>query len=154
VTHEYVLATGGVIYGAQVGTRRPTAVAWAADRILVVGSDDEVRAISRGDSHTFELAGRAVTALPAEPREAELRLRRAIRRGLPFEPDEVLRPLLAPGADARLSVGGRADLAIWSRDPRALTADGCADLRIEHVVRGGRMAESPTATGPLADPPG
>jgi hypothetical protein len=168
VTHEYVLATGGVVYGAPPspagagadvgrvapGSQRPTAVAWAADRILALGSDDEVRAISRGDSHMLDLRGRAVTPLPAEPAEAELRLRRAVQRGQPFEPDDVLRPLLAPGADPQLAVGGRADLAIWSRDPRELAVEQASDLRIERVVRGGRLAESPTASGSLAIPPG
>lgn len=153
MTHEYVLATGGVVYGAPPGPRRATALAWAADRILAIGSDDEVRAISRGDSHTLDLDGRAVTPLPAEPAEAELRLRRAVQRELPFEPDEVLRQLLPVGADAQLAVGGRADLAIWSLDPRALAPGRAPELRIEQVVRGGRLAESPTAPGPVASPP-
>jgi predicted amidohydrolase YtcJ len=40
--------------------RRATAVAIAANRILAVGTDDEIRAVSRGDSHVVDLRGRTV----------------------------------------------------------------------------------------------
>jgi hypothetical protein len=167
VTHEYVLATGGVIFGAPVaasgpagmaaaigGSRgRPSAIAWAADRLLAIGSDGEVRAVSRGDSHMVDLHGGAVTALPAEPDEAELRLRRAVQRGVPFELEELLRPLLPPGADSQLETGGRADLAIWSHDPLALPPERAMELRIVRVVRGGRLAASPTAPVPHTETP-
>jgi hypothetical protein len=68
VTHEYVIAIGGRIAGAHgVDGRVATAIAWAADRVLAVGSDDAVRAISRGDSTFLDLGGCAVTA--ADPGE-------------------------------------------------------------------------------------
>jgi predicted amidohydrolase YtcJ len=46
------------------GTPAATALAYAHDTVLAVGTDAEVRAISRGDSHVVDLAGRSI--LPAE----------------------------------------------------------------------------------------
>lgn len=69
MTHEFVIAVGGRIAGAAgVDGRAATAIAWAADRILAVGPDDVVRAISRGDSTFLDLAGCTITAAdgPAE----------------------------------------------------------------------------------------
>jgi predicted amidohydrolase YtcJ len=72
VTHEYVIAVGGHVRGATPGTRPATAIAWAADRVLAVGPDDDVRAISRGDSIFLDLAGCVVTAAPGgEPGDLE-----------------------------------------------------------------------------------
>ncbi len=62
VTHEYTLLLGGrVVRGG--GEPDATAVAWAAGTILAIGSDDEVRPISRGDSHFVDLAGATVIPL-------------------------------------------------------------------------------------------
>jgi hypothetical protein len=81
MTHEYVIATGGRILGTDpsAGTT-PTAIAWAADHVLAVGSDEAVRAISRGDSTFIDLDGCAVTALdtsatlePGSPADLEFR---------------------------------------------------------------------------------
>lgn len=86
MTHEYTLLTGGrVIRGASWA--EATAIAWAADTILAIGTDEEVRAISRGDSHFVDLAGRTVVPLAED---GEL--------GWPSE--------------GVLEVGGRADLAV------------------------------------------
>ncbi len=64
MTHEYVIATGGRILGTDPSAgMKPTAIAWAADRVLAVGSDEAVRAISRGDSTFLDLDGCAVTAM-------------------------------------------------------------------------------------------
>lgn len=64
MTHEYVIATGGHVHGvAAERSPEPTAIAWAADRVLAVGSDADVRSISRGDSTFLALDGAAVTAL-------------------------------------------------------------------------------------------
>ena len=64
MTHEYVVAVGGVVPGSLDADGRPaTAIAWAADRILAIGADGPVRAISRGDSTFLDLAGSVVTAL-------------------------------------------------------------------------------------------
>lgn len=80
MTHEYVIATGGLVLGTDPAGRTPTAIAWAADRVLAVGSDEEVRAISRGDSTFLDLGGCTVTALaasstlgPGSPADLEFR---------------------------------------------------------------------------------
>lgn len=59
MTHEYTILVGAVVVP---GGAAPdcTAIAWADDTVLAVGSDAEVRAISRGDSHVHELAGAVV----------------------------------------------------------------------------------------------
>jgi predicted amidohydrolase YtcJ len=61
VTHEYVILTGGIVLpdGADAprGRHRATAIAWAEDTILAIGSDAAVRAVSRGDSHFSDLRG-------------------------------------------------------------------------------------------------
>jgi hypothetical protein len=59
MTHEYTLLVGGVVRPGG-GRAEATALAYAHDTVLAVGSDDEVRAISRGDSHVVNLAGRVV----------------------------------------------------------------------------------------------
>lgn len=81
MTHEYVIATGGRIIGADPSVATTaTAIAWAADRVLAVGSDEAVRAISRGDSTFIDLDGCAVSALdgsatlePGSPADLEFR---------------------------------------------------------------------------------
>lgn len=77
MTHEYVIASGGRVIGAATAAHdmaspdapapAPTAIAWAADRVLAVGSDDDVRTIPRGDSTFIDLRGYAVT--PADSGE-------------------------------------------------------------------------------------
>ncbi len=66
MTHEYVIALGGSIQGATPGGPAPTAIAWASDRVLAVGRDDVVEAISRGDSLFLDLEGRTVRALDVD----------------------------------------------------------------------------------------
>ena len=67
MTHEYVIALGGVILPPGPPIDPPsTAIAWAADRVLAIGSDDVVRAISRGDSTFLRLDGCAVTQAPSD----------------------------------------------------------------------------------------
>lgn len=64
MTHEYVVALGGRIQGVVGRVGAPaTAVAWAGDRLLAVGPDDVVAAISRGDSLFLDLAGAVVRPL-------------------------------------------------------------------------------------------
>jgi hypothetical protein len=65
VTHEYTILLGGVVIPSGGGDAEPvahgpSAIAWAADTILAVGSDEEVRAVSRGDSHVHVLGGAVV----------------------------------------------------------------------------------------------
>ncbi|HEY3336338.1 MAG TPA: hypothetical protein VGK16_13985 [Candidatus Limnocylindrales bacterium] len=61
MTHEYTLLLGGIVRPGG-GAPDATALAYALDTVLALGTDDEVRAISRGDSHVVELAGRRVEA--------------------------------------------------------------------------------------------
>jgi hypothetical protein len=65
MTHQYTLLLGGRVVAA--GHAGATAIAWAADTILAIGSDDEVRGISRGDSHVIELRGATVAPLREGP---------------------------------------------------------------------------------------
>lgn len=109
MTHEYTVLTGGrVMRGGE--QREATAIAWAADTVLAIGSDDEVRAISRGDSHFVDLAGLAVVPLGADD---------AVRW-----PPEV-----------ELQVGGPADLAVLPVAPEGAMVDQAPVA----VVRGGRL---------------
>lgn len=65
MTHEYVLLTGGcILRGAGRAGAGASAIAWAHGTILAIGSDAEVRAISRGDSRFVELAGAIVAPEP------------------------------------------------------------------------------------------
>lgn len=77
MTHEYTILTGGHVLPTGVAdapaTGGPgpgaTAIAWAAGVVLAVGSDADVLAISRGDSHVIDLQGGVVVPLgvPLEP---------------------------------------------------------------------------------------
>jgi imidazolonepropionase-like amidohydrolase len=110
VTHEYTLLVGGtVLPGGEAA--EGTAIAWAGDTVLAIGSDDEVRSISRGDSHFADLAG--ATVIPLAPGA---------------EP--------AWPSDTVLEVGGPADLAILAGDPRRGTWRVSAVIRAGRVVQG------------------
>jgi predicted amidohydrolase YtcJ len=89
------------------------AIAWAADTVIALGSDDDVRGISRGDSHVIDLRGATVVALDG--------------------PDVLWTP------DATLEVGGRADLAVLESDPRRMDAPAGQRISALAVVRGGRV---------------
>jgi hypothetical protein len=62
MTHMYTLLTGGRI---DRGPDLPaaTALVIAADTVLLVGTDAEAAAISRGDSMTVDLAGATVVGI-------------------------------------------------------------------------------------------
>ena len=62
MTHEYTILTGGTVLAGK-GAPGCTAIAWAHDTVLLVGSDAEVRAISRGDSHFVDIGGLVVVPL-------------------------------------------------------------------------------------------
>lgn len=69
MTHEYVIALGGRIRVAPhevPGQTAATSIAWAADRVLAVGSDEEVGSISRGDSIFLDIAGCVVMSTAAD----------------------------------------------------------------------------------------
>jgi predicted amidohydrolase YtcJ len=111
VTHRYtVLIRGTVISGRDEPD--VTAIAWAADTVIALGSDDDVRGASRGDSHVIDLEGASVVALGDGP-DAQW----------------------PPGAT--LEVGGRADLAVLESDPRLKHAHAKHRLSALALVRGG-----------------
>lgn len=65
MTHEYIIALGGRVHAlrdAEADVEPASAIAWAADLVLAVGSDEVVRGISRGDSIFLDLDGCVVTA--------------------------------------------------------------------------------------------
>ena len=169
MTHEYVIAVGGSVLGtgiasvsepATTGEPAATAIAWAADRILAVGADHAVRAISRGDSTFLDLAGCAVTAAPPDPRTAEAAVRAAVgaaakvlaedRRGA----IDLVAVLVGSGQlrpDAVLEPGAPAELAFWLPDP-ATAASGPQVPRIVGIVRGGAFLDGDPHRGPFAAP--
>ena len=48
MTHEYIIATNGLIEPSTLEDGEATALCWAAEAVIAVGPDDVVRAISRG----------------------------------------------------------------------------------------------------------
>lgn len=115
VTHEYTLLTGGTVIPGG-GAPDATAIAWAGGTVLAIGSDAEVRAISRGDSHFGDLAG--TTVIPLAP-EAQ-----------PEWPTRAV-----------LEVGGPADLAVVTGDPRQ------GAWHVSAVVRAGRATAGTLVAG-------
>lgn len=119
MTHEYTLLVGGTVI---VGGGEPDAeaIAWADDTILALGSDAEVRGISRGDSHVAEIPGAFVVSLSA-PLEvggpADVAVLDADPRGVtpgpPREPRAVIRSgRLVAGALAGFEHGEHERLVI------------------------------------------
>lgn len=82
--------------------------------MIAFASDDDVRGLSRGDSHVIDLDGASVVLLG--------------------EGADATWP-----TDARLEVGSRADLAVLASDPRRF--DARADQRLATLahIRGGRI---------------
>ena len=113
MTHRYTLLVGGIIIP---GGDEPdaTAIAWAEGTVIALGSDDDVRGVSRGDSHLVGLDGATVVPLGAGP--------------------DARWPV-----DATLEVGGRADLVVLRHDPRAGDEPAGQDLPVIAVVRGGHV---------------
>jgi predicted amidohydrolase YtcJ len=113
VTHRYTLLIRGTVISGR-GEPDVSAIAWAADTVIALGNDDEVRGTSRGDSHVIDLRGASVVALGDGP--------------------DVLWP-----PDATLEVGGRADLAVLDSDPRRMDPPAGERLSALALVRGGRV---------------
>lgn len=113
MTHRYTLLIGGTVLS---GRDEPdvSAIAWAADTVIALGSDDDVRRTSRGDSHVIDLGGASVVPLGEGP----------YARWPPH---------------ATLEVGGRADLAVLESDPRQTVAPAGQPLSTLALVRGGRV---------------
>ena len=56
MTHRYTLLVGGTVLSSMDG-RLATAIAWAEGVVLAVGTDEQVLAASRGDSHVIDVQG-------------------------------------------------------------------------------------------------
>jgi predicted amidohydrolase YtcJ len=113
MTHEYRILIGGTVIRGP-GQADATAIAWAGGTIIAIGSDTEVRAISRGDSFVASIARLFVAAVPRST---------------------------DPSLDLAgvLEVGGDANFAILTFDPRRPPSDHGTTASIVCVVRLGRV---------------
>jgi hypothetical protein len=151
MTHEYVIAVRGRIeprrsdlHGAQ-----STAVGWAADAVLAVGSDELVCSISRGDSTFLDLGGCVVTALPSEPEQADT----LVRESTAAASGDIDIGALLIGAGllesgAALEAGSPADLAFWGAGPDA-TGNSQAAYRLLATVQAGAFTTGDEHLGPF-----
>ena len=115
MTHEYVLLVGGTVVRGG-GAPDASAIAWAADTVIAIGTDAEVRSISRGDSFVVDLRG--ATVVPIEGGD----------------------DAWSPGATLR--IGDPASFAVLRTDPRQPTGEGAdmlALVRAGRVVRGAHL---------------
>jgi hypothetical protein len=147
VTHEYIIATGGAIDQGPDGADAPraSAIAWAFSRILAVGADEDVRALSRGDSTFLDIDGCEVTALPADPPAAEAAVATIMIAGGGGSVGEVLRRAGLLGPDDLPELGAPADLAFWDARP-------ATGRRLVAVVRAGAFTEGDKQRGSFAPP--
>lgn len=129
MTHEYTLLVGGTIL-TTLGQPPVGSMAWAAGTVIALGTEDQVRGISRGDSTVLNLHGSFVA--PLDPNGA-------------FD--------WPPRVD--LEIGGPADIAILNEDPRTARARRrpMALIRGGHVVEGSLPA-SGGEPGATDDTPG
>lgn len=127
MTHEYTLLVNGTIHPGP-DDAAAGAMAWAAGTILAIGSEEVVRSISRGDSSVISLDG--ATVIPLGP------------------DDEASWP-----PNARLEVGGPADLAVLDADPASGGDMGRRDLRpsVIALVRGGHAVAGALPGQPASD---
>jgi len=159
MTHEYIIGVGGHIEAApgrlgQVpggghSPVAPTAIAWAADHILAVGSDEVVRAISRGDSTFFDLGGTVVTALPADLERADALLARAASAEVGIDVATRLTHSGLLDAESTIEPGSRADLAFWRETPASPERADPWATRLLAVVRDGLFTSGDPRRGPF-----
>ncbi len=149
MTHEYVIALHGRVDTGTAGAV-PTAVAWAADHVLAVGTDDAMRALSRGDSTFLDLGGCVVTALPDDLASADALVRAGIRQaGADVDLAALLVRAGLLAADAVIETGSPADLAFW--DTARAQGDGTdgSTWSLVAAVRGGAFIEGDEHRGPF-----
>jgi hypothetical protein len=114
MTHEYTLLVGGIVIPGPAEAA-VSAMAWAEGVVIALGSDEAIRAISRGDSHVVDLHGAVVVPL-APDGEAALR------------------------SEATVGIGDPADLAVLDGDPRlAPDAAGRSAISTRAVIRRGHV---------------
>ena len=123
MTHESTVLLGGTVMSDQGGSA-VSAIAWAGDTVIAIDDDEAVRGISRGDSHFFDLQGAWVLPLGDRP--------------------EAVWP-----TDARLEVGGMADLVVVERPLGGPEPTDEPELRTIALVRGGRVVAA-RCRGPSA----
>jgi hypothetical protein len=111
VTHLYTILLGGNVIPAR-DQPAVSAIAWAGDTVIGLGSDEELRGLSRGDSWFVDLEGASV---------------------VPLGGDDATWPI-----DGTLEIGGRADLAVVAGDPRVRPEPSTPPPMVA-LVRGGRV---------------
>jgi hypothetical protein len=114
-----------------------------------VGSDEEVRTISRGDSTFFELGGTVVTALPADLERADAVLAQAASAEVEID---VAARLIESGlldAESTIEPGSRADLAFWRAMPAHPDRADPSATRLLAVVRDGLFTTGHPRHGPF-----
>jgi hypothetical protein len=138
MTHEYVIAFNGHIEALLTGGAAATAVGWAADAVLAVGTDDVVRAISRGDSTFVDVVGCVITPLPADIERAQVLVGKAAAgRGI----GQLLVEAGLLGTPVTLEPGATADLAFWRAD--------AVGAHLIAAVRDGAFTEGDEHYGPF-----
>jgi hypothetical protein len=149
MTHEYVIAYNGRVEPR--GHEPATAIGWAAEAVLAVGSDEVVRAISRGDSTFIDLDGCIVTPLPADLERALDLVRTTTDPGF-----DIGHMLLKEGLleTTSLEAGSAADLAFWGPGPDPVGPDDRIVLRLLASVRQGHFTEGDDHRGPFPAPLG
>jgi hypothetical protein len=148
MTHEYVIAYNGIVEPRR--HEAATAVGWAAEALLAVGSDATVRSISRGDSTFIDLDGCVVTALPSDVGLADALVRATTDPGLDIGRLLTNEGLIDPGAT--LEPGSPADLAFWGLAPDPGSPDGRIVLHLLATVREGHFTEGDQHRGPFPAP--
>ena len=148
MTHEYVIAYHGSIEPR--GDALTTAIGWADEAVLAVGSDEVVRSISRGDSTFIDLDGCVVTAMPTDLDRAGELVRATTDRGLDVGRLLVSAGLLDP--TSTLGPGSPADLAIWGPGLDSAGPEGTIAWQLVATVRGGHFTEGDDHRGPFPVP--
>ncbi len=148
MTHQYVIALGGRVLGSDSeGEPVATAIGWAAGGVLAVGSDTDVRSISRGDSTFIDVRGCIITQAPADPIEAQHAVQGVTGAGSELERLERTRKAGLLGEGGPLEPGSRADLAFWGVG--SAPAGSSAPLRIVALVRAGAFTTGDPHCGPF-----